>query len=337
MSSLAQTIRPKDLSMSISKVLAASFLALLLSGSSLGNGPKYTDPDITDADFAVQGEYSGTLDNGETYGIQIIAKGKGIFQAVGYLGGLPGQGWDGQTKDRVDGEMIDGKLTFKGQRGTAVFTDGKLQIKNRKDRQLGALARVQRKSPTLGMKPPSGAVVLFDGSNADSWHNGRIENRLLMEGITSKKKFQSHRLHIEFRLPYQPQDGGQGRGNSGLYLQGRYEVQMLDSFGLEGDDNECGGIYSIRKPDVNMCFPPLSWQTYDIDFTAAKCDQDGRMISKPHMTVWHNGRVIHENVELPKATTASLLQPGPDPGPVYLQDHSCPVRYRNIWVVQVNE
>ena len=155
--------------------------------------------------------------------------------------------------------------------------------------------------------------------------------------ITSKKKFQSHRLHIEFRLPYQPQDGGQGRGNSGLYLQGRYEVQMLDSFGLEGDHNECGGIYSIRKPDVNMCFPPLSWQTYDIDFTAAKFDQDGRMISKPHMTVRHNGRVIHENVELPKETTASLLQPGPDPGPVYLQDHSCPVRYRNIWVVQVNE
>ena len=135
------------------------------------------------------------------------------------------------------------------------------------------------------------------------------EDKLLMQGANSVKRFQSHKLHVEFRTPFQPKARGQGRGNSGCYLQARYEVQMLDSFGLTGHHNECGGIYSIKPPDVNMALPPLSWQTYDIEFTAAKF-KDGKKVANARITVLHNGVKIHDNVELPKRTTASPLPEG---------------------------
>src|SRR5690606_10766687 len=131
--------------------------------------------------------------------------------------------------------------------------------------------------------------------------------------------FGDHKIHIEFLLPYKPEARGQGRGNSGIYLQGRYEVQMLDSFGLEGRDNECGGIYSVAKPKVNMCLPPLVWQTYDIDFTAARYDAEGKKTANARITVHHNGVLIHDDIELPHATTASRLKEGPEDGPIYLQ------------------
>ena len=161
------------------------------------------------------------------------------------------------------------------------------------------------------------------------------EDGLRMEGCTSKQTSGSHQLHIECRVPYQPEDRGQGRGNSGIYFQGRYEVQMLDSFGLEGKDNECGGIYSVAQPSVNMCLPPLAWQSYDAEFTAAKYDDAGKLVANPRITVRHNGVVIHNDVELPgeRNTTAAPLSAGPEAGPVYLQNHGNPVRYRNIWVV----
>lgn len=111
---------------------------------------------------------------------------------------------------------------------------------------------------------------------------------------------------------------------------------MLDSFGLSGEQNECGGLYSVKKPDLNMCLPPLSWQTYDVDYTAAKYDDGGKLVKNPRVTIRHNGVIIHDDVELPgeRNTTAAPIGAGPQPGPVYLQDHGNPVRYRNIWVVE---
>ena len=196
----------------------------------------------------------------------------------------------------------------------------------------GELKKVVRRSETLGAKPPKDAMVLFDGSSPKKFKNGRMtDNGLLMEGTTSLDMFQSGHLHIEFQLSYMPFARGQGRSNSGVYLQGRYEVQVLDSFGLTGEHNECGGIYSVKKPDVNMCLPPLSWQTYDVEFTAAKFDDSGKKTANARMTVRHNGTVIHDNVEVDHRTTASPLAEGVEPGPLYLQNHSNPVRYRNIW------
>jgi hypothetical protein len=178
--------------------------------------------------------------------------------------------------------------------------------------------------------------VLFDGKSADAFVGGKMtDDGLLEQGCTSKQKFGSCKVHIEFRLPYQPEDRGQARGNSGVYVGARYECQMLDSFGLKGENNECGGLYSVKAPDVNMCLPPLAWQTYDIDYTAAKYEGD-KLVANPRVTIAHNGVVIHNDVELPgeRSTTAAPNKPGPEPGPIYLQDHGNPVRYRNIWVVE---
>lgn len=295
---------------------------------------------LSDPDFAAQGEYLGdvqTDDGVKRIGVQIVAKGKGKFVAVGYVGGLPGDGWVGpDDKYQTDGVMKNGVVTIGVvEVAGATVKDGVLTIKTIGDTVMGELKKTVRQSPTLGAKPPEGAVVLFDGKSADEWEGGRMTaDGLLIPGVTSKKKFQSGTLHVEFRTPYMPQDSGQARGNSGCYLQGRYEVQVLDSFGLEGKDNECGGLYSVRDSSLNMCFPPLTWQTYDIDFTAATYDGAGKVTKGARITVRLNGVVVHNNVELPnRKTTAAPVEVGPEPGPIYLQDHGNPVRYRNVWFV----
>lgn len=315
-------------------------VVLAISGlTAWGKGPAYTDPARTDDDFPFQGEYVGTVQTSEgerRVGAQVIALGEGKFRAVGYPGGLPGDGWDRSDRHSVEGQREGDAVVFWSDELVATIRDQKLTIATREGRELGKLAKVYRASPTLGTPPPPGAIVLFDGTNADQFENGRLtEDGLLLPGCTSKRKFGSCQVHIEFRLPYMPQDRGQARGNSGIYLQGRYEVQMLDSFGLEGKHNECGGLYELKDPDVNMCLPPLSWQTYDIEFTAAKYEGD-RLVAPPRITVRHNGVVIHDDVPLPadRSTRAAPVRPGREPGPIYLQDHGDPVRYRNIWVVE---
>ena len=151
--------------------------------------------------------------------------------------------------------------------------------------------------------------------------------------LLTKRKFNNYTLHLELLLPYRPDARGQGRGNSGVYQVDHYELQVLDSFGLDGKNNECGGFYTKAEPKVNMCLPPLVWQTYDIDFTNA-VQENGKKVKNAHATVKHNGVVIHNNIELPgeRNTTAAPVKAGPEPGPVYLQNHGNPVRYRNIWV-----
>ena len=197
------------------------------------------------------------------------------------------------------------------------------------------LSRIERQSPTLGAKPPAGAKVLFDGSSADAWINGVVENGLLLnKDVTTKESFHDYTLHLEFRTPYKPYARGQQRGNSGVYHQGRFETQVLDSFGLEGLMNETGGIYSIAAPTLNMCLPPLTWQTYDVDFSAAKFDAAGQLIQPAKITVKLNGVVVHNEQELPHTTTAARVKEiTPQPGPLYLQHHNNPVYYRNIWIV----
>ncbi|MEE2888803.1 MAG: DUF1080 domain-containing protein [Planctomycetota bacterium] len=262
-----------------------------------------------DPDFRLQGEYARP-----GLGVHVIARGNSKFQIVTYRGGLPGLGSDGKAAERQDSDTAAVRKLL-----------------------AGGFQKIHRKSVTLGAKPPRGATVLFDGTKESlgNWKKGaRItEDGLLMQGVTSVPTFGDHLVHVEFRLPYQPHARGQGRGNSGLYVQGRYETQMLDSFGLKGMHNECGGIYSIRAPDLNACLPPLTWQTYDIEYKAARFGAGGKKLANARMTVRLNGIVIHPDVELPKRTTASPLKEGDESGPVYLQNHGNPVRYRNIWVL----
>jgi hypothetical protein len=173
--------------------------------------------------------------------------------------------------------------------------------------------------------------VLFDGTvnemkNVKLTKDGLIEAR----GMTAfdVRDFQ---LHAEFKAPYKPAGRGQDRGNCGIYIQQRYEIQILDSFGLDGRNNECGAIYQQAPPDVNMCLPPLAWQTYDIWFTAAKF-QDGKKSANARISVWHNGVPIHVDREVVNKTGAGQVE-GPQALPIRLAEHGNPVHFRNLWIV----
>ncbi|MFN0126671.1 MAG: DUF1080 domain-containing protein [Verrucomicrobiales bacterium] len=319
--------------------LPIALTILNVGALSAADAPKAAaNPAKLDADYAIQGEYAGELDT-EPWGVQLVALGGGKFEGVGFAGGLPGAGWDGDrsTIVRGTGELVDGVVRFMAGAGrfTGTIKDGVLSITESGSVEVGTLKRLVRKSPTEGEAPPAGAIVLFDGKNVDAWRDGAkmTDDGLLIAGATSRQEFQNFRLHLEFRTPYKPAARGQDRGNSGAYAQGRYEVQVLDSFGLAGENNEAGGIYSVAAPSVNMCLPPLQWQTYDIDFTAAEFDASGKKTKDATMTVRHNGVVVQEGTKLPRATAAAPLGEGSTPGPLYLQDHGNPVHYRNVWIV----
>lgn len=289
-----------------------------------------------DPDFAVQGEYVGDIaeDDGGTarYGVQVIARGGGAFQAVAHRGGLPGAGWDGSERTRVSGKTRDGAARFAGEFGEAAIRDGALTVVDPAGKTIGTLRRVQRQSPTLGARPPEGAIVLFDGERNGFKPGETTPDKLLcVPGHDQRSDHvfaKDFKLHLEFRTPYQPNDRGQARGNSGVHLQGRWEIQVLDSFGEEGKADECGSFYGRRAPDVNMCLPPLSWQTYDVDYTVARFDEKGAVVSPPLVTVRHNGVTIHERLALDGGA------PPRGGGPLRLQWHDDPLRFRNIWAVE---
>lgn len=321
--------------MRLNRILALGLLLFMMTiaARAADKFPTFTDPEEAGPDFAVQGEYVGTIGNATKLGVQVIALGDGKFDAVLYAKGLPGDGWDGKTKVMLTGKMEDGVTKFSGTNFQGRIEDGVFTGVAEEDVKYEA-KKVERKSPTLGAQPPEGALVLFDGTNVDHWVDGRIvENGLLAVGTRTKDKFRDFTLHLEFRTPYMPEARGQARGNSGMYLLDQYECQILDSFGLKGEDNECGGIYQIARPKLNMCYPPLSWQTYDVEFQAARFDKDGRKVADAVATIRHNGVVIHDKLRLPRPTPGG----GRDdekPGALFLQDHSNPVHFRNIWIVE---
>ncbi|HUG19425.1 MAG TPA: DUF1080 domain-containing protein [Planctomycetaceae bacterium] len=327
-------------------VCCLGILASSLSAAAPEDPKKYaiTELDQVDADFAYQGEYAGTV-SGENTGLQVIARGDGKFDAVSYPGGLPGAGWDRQGKWKMSGARTDREATFEtkiylGQeeRSVVYTVDGKsASVRDSEGSSLGSLIKVHRQSPTLGVAPPWGATPLFSGKNTWHFKGAKVtENGLLQEGTELKTPYKYFMLHVEFMLPYMPYATGQGRSNSGLYLQSRYEVQILDSFGLDGEFNECGALYRYKTPDVNMCFPPLSWQTYDIKFKAAKFDYEGNKTKNATITVWHNGIKIHDNFEIERKTGAGQ-QEGPESIITKIQNHSNPVRFQNIWIIDYME
>ncbi len=291
-------------------------------------------------------------------GAQVIALGKGTYKA-NLLAEFDSRRppiivLEGQREGRVvrfTGHQAEtdtsGELDVQ-----AVIEGGRLRGTLKGD-MVGAfvMEKVIRLSPTLGDKPPSGAIVLFDGKDFAEWEpagkkpgvssvqwkrvGDAMEAKKGAGSIVTKRKFTDFKLHVEFRTPFMPEQRGQARGNSGVYLQGRYEVQVLDSYGLEGLDNECGGIYKVGQPLVNMCTPPMQWQTYDITFTAPRVDNAGAKTKDAVVTIVHNGVTIHDKIELPKPTGGALDANVAEPGGICLQDHGNPVQFRNIWVVEL--
>ena len=309
----------------------------------------YTDPGQVDEDFRFQGEYSGTVSQGGQalrLGAQVRALGNGTFRSMFFAGGLPGDGWDGKTivqkepttdtttpgDARLEGGKVVVDQVYKGSCDGEVLTG---------TTDVGAafeLKRVRRQSPTMGAKPPAGAVVLFDGSNLDEWQKGAVvtPQKLLSSvgGATSVRKFQDFTLHLEFMISYMPETTTiYQRPNSGVYLQRRYEIQVLDSFGIVMGKHDCGVLYAQVTPAVNMCLPPLVWQTYDIDFTAARFYEKGPKVKPARCTVRLNGVVTIDDVEI-KGPTPGGMPETAEPGSLFLQAHGHPSFYRNVWILE---
>ena len=244
--------------------------------------------------------------------------------------------------------------------GALVFDDGEYYGRIQGDTFTGGrrgdkpgefdLERYIWESPDLGLKPPPGAVVLFDGSGFEAWRRfpkGKsweiLPGKVLQANpdigyIESEQKFTDVKLHVEFRLPFLPEERGQGRANSGVFLQKYFEVQILDSYGLPGYWNECGAIYQISPPHVNRCAPPLQWQSFDIEFHAARYD-GGTLIENPRMTVRHNGVIVQKDVEMPHGTSYDFkkkpVPPPSTPERIRIQAHKNCVQFRNIWIVDL--
>lgn len=234
--------------------------------------------------------------------------------------------------------------TLYGAVNAGQFEGGKTREKEDKFR----LRKVERPSPNLGAPPPANATVLFDGTNLDAFRKTKgwviSPDRTLVvtpgaPDTFTAGKFTDVQLHLEFRLPYRPAKRGQDRGNSGVSLQNAYEVQILDSFGLEGTYDECAAVYKIAAPRVNVCRPPLQWQSYDITFHAPRFDGDGKLAQLGRITVYHNGALVHDDQELPWRTSGGRDKrdkPHPNgPEPIKFQEHGDFMEFRNIWLVDL--
>jgi hypothetical protein len=304
----------------------------------------YSDPDNTDADFKFQGEYASA--EGQL-GAQVRALGGGQFRTMFFAGGLPGAGWDGKTiiqkapstdtttpgEAKLEGDKVVIDQVYKGT------CDGQTITGQTDTGAKFELKRVLRRSPTLGAPAPAGAIALFDGTNVDEWEPGaRMTPRNWItsegKGATTRRKFQDFTLHVEFMISYNPETQSiYQRPNSGVYLQQRYEIQILDSFGIVMGVHDCGVLYAQITPAINMCFPPLTWQTYDIDFTAARYDAAGNKAKNARCTVKFNGVTTLDNVEILHSTPGGNKE-SPEPGGIYLQAHGHPVYFKNVWLVE---
>ncbi|NNE90134.1 MAG: DUF1080 domain-containing protein [Verrucomicrobiales bacterium] len=205
--------------------------------------------------------------------------------------------------------------------------------------------------------PPADAIVLFDGKNLDEWvmekndspadwivKDGFMEVPPKGEGvggyIKTKRNFKDVQLHVEWATPEKVEGNSQGRGNSGVFLLGGYEIQVLDSFENKSyADGQASALYGWKPPLVNASRKPGEWQTYDIIFEAPRWDDEGKLVKKAYVTVIHNGVLTHHRQEYLGPTghkRVANYDKKLDEGPIKLQNHSNPTRFRNIWVRELD-
>jgi len=314
------------------------------------------------------GDYEGTYSFSETAvadgapapaeaEAKVIAEGNSRYHLVLRAKPLDPSEWPLQIEleGRLQGEkmIVDGHAGGHDWRGE--IANGALKIAKQGYGGAFEMKRVMKKSPTEGLPPPGDAIVLLafqpgQKPGLDEWKEagwvttaeGILHKEPTQGGkparahhdLYSRRDFRNVRLHVEFRLPYEPDLHEQARGNSGVFLADRYEVQVLDSYGLMPGAGDCASIYDVAPPRVNAAFPPLSWQTYDITFDAPKLDAAGKMTRGPSITVLWNGVKVHENQTAP-TPTGDPRRPNAASGSIRLQDHGNLVYFRNIWVQEL--
>jgi hypothetical protein len=297
----------------------------------------------------VQGLYEGTCKDAkgqQQIEARVVAWGHGAFKV--FVRQALGEGK--VAKITLDSKVEGDAVRFTGKAGdaewTASYADGEIRGTCGPNATL-ELKRVVRESPTLGAKPPQGAVVLLDGKTFDEMTRPSLKDKTEQPwkiteggaievpkgGMNSKQQFAgSLKLHVEMKIPLRSEARGQGRGNSGVYLPNGDEIQVLDSFGMTTyKGGGCGGLYAYKDPDLFDEFslaslPPLQWQTYDVEYRVRQVD--GKPVGKPRVTVVHNGIKIHDNAELHNDARK---------GGFHFQDHGNPVEYRNIWVLPLED
>lgn len=317
-----------------------------------------SDPSMPESWF-IQGEYYGQFtDNGARLGAHVRTA-VNSFKVHFTVGGLPGDakwpmgGWNYNWNDLVPTlrTFTNGSMSITGTNVTATLTiPGNVKTALNTDKvitgTLGGrafrLSRVERKSPTEGMPPVTGAQVLFDGTQASFSANWRsagggekyvADKQALYRGVNSVLQHQDIFLHIEFLSAYMPTKEGQSRSNSGIYFQNRYEQQIMDSFGEQGLEKDSkGALYGSVSSLRNAALPPLvNWETYDIFFTAAKYNGSTKT-SNARFKAWLNGIKV-QDTEMPAPGTGGATE-GPSAGVIHLQDHNGdPIYFRNIWAV----
>ncbi len=351
--------------MKFTSVLSVAVLVAAMSGSLLAQEKKneYVSIDEVKAvaedyrDFQIQGEYLWQVGE-KTFAAQCIADGDGKFTVVGFPGGFPGQGWASKQvriyyRGQVEGDAVVLKvesMDIEGKRNQPIpenhandtikiDLEGKTMtfiVPGMPDR---VAEKVDRVSTRLGARD-EGAIVFYDGMTKDAVSTDKLarfrkineETGAMFAEFATKEleKGKECIIHVEFMLSFMPRAKGQGRSNSGVYVNECYECQVLDSFGLRGENNECGGFYQQKPPICNAVFSPLKWQTYDFHLTPAKFE-NGQKVANARVDVALNGILIHENLEITGATPGCKNEADEARG-IYFQGHGNNVQYRNIWV-----